>query len=207
MRAADRAVTIHVVDDDEKVTSSLVWLLESINIHVVAYNSPRGFLAALSDIQGPFCLVVDLRMPELDGLELQQEIRNRGYDLPVLFLSAHGDVSAAVAAMRQGAFSFMEKPYAPNDLLANINKMIEIADAEFSRRESHREWELRYGNLTCREKEIALMLRDGFTSKEISAQLMISPKTVDAHRINIMRKLDVSTRSDLFATLKTASHG
>ncbi len=190
-------VTVFLVDDELDVSTALVWLLDSVKIHARAFQSGEEFLKALASHEGPCCAVLDLRMPETSGLELLQRMNELNHRLPVIFLSAHGDVPAAVNAMQLGAIDFLQKPFNSQTFLDSINRAIRLARA--AREQLSRESDMQnlIARLSDREKDVLQALLRGQTSKEIAKTLGISPKTVDVHRANIMHKLKVTTYRDL----------
>lgn len=190
-------VVVFLVDDEPGVTDALCWLLDSVKIPSRAFHSASTFLAALDRFDGPACAVLDLRMPEMSGLELQQRLREAGHDLPLIFLTAHGDVPAAVNAMQAGALDFVQKPFNPNDFLASVRRAIRQARARYEAHEVDEELRRRLGQLSPREVDVLRGLLDGRTSKEIARDLDISPKTVDVHRANVMRKMGAGTSTEL----------
>lgn len=201
--AATDTVLVLLVDDEPGVTDALAWLLDSVRIPSRAFASARDFLRALDEIDGPVCAVLDLRMPEMSGLELQQRLLEAGHDLPVMFLSAHGDVPAAVNAMQAGAVDFLQKPLNPQAFLTSVNQIIRLARQRYAAREHERELQRELRKLSSREIDVLEGLRRGHTSKEIARTLEISPKTVDVHRANILRKMKVSSAAELIRRLGT----
>jgi len=188
-----------LVDDEHAVTEGLAWLLESVRIPSRAFDSAGALLKALPGIEGPACAVVDMRMPEMTGLELQERLRDLGVELPIVFLTAHGDVPAAVRAMQGGAVDFMQKPFNPEAFLASVNRMIRLAQARHVLRlQRARKEELR-ARLTPREREVLGGLLRAQSSKEIARRIGINPKTVDVHRANLMRKLGATGTGELVA--------
>lgn len=202
---ATDAVIVLLVDDEPGVTDALAWLLESVRIPSRAFASAHDFLRALGEIDGPVCAVLDLRMPEMSGLELQQRLLEAGHDLPVMFLSAHGDVPAAVNAMQAGAVDFLQKPLNPQAFLTSVNRIIRLARERHAVREHERGLQRELRKLSSREIDVLEGLRRGHTSKEIARALEISPKTVDVHRANILRKMKVSSAAELIRRIGTIS--
>lgn len=200
---ATDAVLVLLVDDEPGVTDALAWLLESVRIPSRAFASAHDFLRALGEIDGPVCAVLDLRMPEMSGLELQQRLLEAGHDLPVMFLSAHGDVPAAVNAMQAGAVDFLQKPLNPQAFLTSVNRIIRLARERYAVREHERVLQRELRKLSSREIDVLEGLRRGHTSKEIARALEISPKTVDVHRANILRKMKVSSAAELIRRIGT----
>lgn len=181
------AVQVFLVDDESTVTDALMWLLESVKIPSRSFDSADDFRQALRDARGPVCAVLDLRMPGVSGLELQQQL----IDDPLIFLSAHGDVPAAVNAMQQGAIDFLQKPVNAQAFLHSINRIVRQARERFRSRQRDLGIRQQLDRLSARELEVLDGLLDGRTSKEIARLLDISPKTVDVHRASVMRKLGV----------------
>ncbi|WHZ10060.1 MAG: hypothetical protein OJF60_000499 [Burkholderiaceae bacterium] len=190
-------VLVLLVDDDREVTDALAWLLESVKLRSRAFNAAQAFLDALPSIPQPACAVLDLRMPEMSGLELQQRMVEAGHDLPHLFLSAHGDVPAAVRAMQAGAVDFLQKPFNAEAFLASVQRIVHLARERHAARTRERGLLEHLAGLSGREREVLDGLIDGRTSKEIAKALGISPKTVDAHRANLLRKMHVETAAEL----------
>lgn len=205
MTQESEPVLVLLVDDEPAVTDALAWLLESVRIPSRAFRSAGEFLQALDGIGGPVCAVLDLRMPEMSGLELQQLLLELGHDLPVMFLSAHGDVPAAVNAMQAGAVDFLQKPLNPQAFLTSVNRIIRLARERHAAREHARVLQRELRQLSAREMDVLEGLRRGHTSKEIARSLDISSKTVDVHRANILRKMKVSSAAELVRRLGTAN--
>jgi len=194
-------VQVFLVDDETSVTDGLAWLLESVKIPSRAYSSATAFLEDIQQFEGAACAVVDLRMPEMSGLELQQSLIELGCELPLIFLTAHGDVPAAVNAIQAGAIDFVQKPFNPDRFLDSVRKAIRVTRE--LRAESALRQELRrhIEQLSARELDVLKGLLDGRTSKEIGKALAISPKTVDVHRANVMRKMNVENSAELVRLL------
>jgi two-component system response regulator FixJ len=186
---------IYVVDDDVALCNSIHWLLQSVNLKVAHFYSAQDFLNAYNPKQ-PGCLLLDIRMPVMGGLELFEEINKRRYRLSVIFITGHGDVPMAVSAMQNGAADFILKPF--NDQLL-IQKVQKALAEDKKRREKYPAPEAveRLNQLTARENEIAQSIVAGRLSKEIAFELSISESTVDFHRGNLMRKLKIKTVAEL----------
>lgn len=187
---------VYVVDDDEGMRKSLALLLTAANFQVVTFDSADTFLKAYSpDMTG--CLVLDVQMPKMSGLELQDYLISEGINLPIIFITAHGDVPTAVKAMKHGSFDFIEKPYSAQALLEGIYKAI-LKDcenrAELARRSSAQE---KIKVLSEREREILIMVVLGKSSKVIAEVLGLTVSTIDNHRARIMKKLQVETAAEL----------
>lgn len=188
--------TVFVIDDDEAMRDSIHWLLDSGGIHSEMYASAADYLQARSEAQQG-CILLDVRMPDMSGMELLQELKHREIDLPVIMITGHGDVPMAVRAMKDGAFDFVQKPFNAQELLDKVHAALSL-DQEHRRVSLHVD-QLRhlYSNLTEREREVAELIVSGQSSKNIAVQLGISPKTVDIHRANIMKKLNAKTIAEI----------
>ncbi|HEY5791052.1 MAG TPA: sigma-70 family RNA polymerase sigma factor [Gammaproteobacteria bacterium] len=188
--------TVYVVDDDQAVLKSMCMLFRAGGLAVSAFDSPADFLASLQpEMTG--CLVLDIRMPGMDGLELQARLLERDVQLPVIFLTGHADVPKAVRAMKQGAVDFLEKPYDDEVLLHRVQYA--LAKGALSAHRKHERVRLaeRLEQLTPREREALNLIVAGRTNKEIARQLEISPRTVEVHRARLMRKLEADSLSEL----------
>jgi FixJ family two-component response regulator len=184
--------TVFIVDDDEGVRSSVTILLESSGLRARAFGAAADFLAQYDPDQ-PGCLLLDMRMPGMDGMELQRELVRRHALLPVIFVTGHGDVPMAVEAMKNGAFDFLQKPFGHAELLERVRRAL-AADAE-ARADAARRDEIqrRYATLTPREREVMAMIVDGRANKVIAIDLSLSERTVEIHRSRVMEKM--GTRS------------
>ncbi len=187
---------VHVVDDDEAFRDSLVWLIESNHHHVAAHATAEDFLAACTtDMAG--CLVVDVRMPGLSGLELHDRLVSMGLDLPTIVVTGHGDVPMAVEAFRKGAVDFVQKPLDDDYILARIDFSL-ARDRERRWRLHHdRDLAARLASLSAREREVLNCVVDGKLNKQIADILDISIKTVEVHRSRVMEKMRVTTVAEL----------
>ena len=196
MNAPQTASTVYIVDDDEAVRDSLRWLLEANNYRVRAFPSGESFLAEY-DEQRPGVLIVDVRMPGMSGLELQEQLIARKSSMPIVFITGHGDVPMAVSTIKKGAIDFLEKPFDETDLREIVGRMFEQANERLSQAQAQREHEAMLARLTAREQQVLERIVAGRLNKQIADDLGISIKTVEAHRANIMEKLQVTTVSDL----------
>lgn len=188
--------TAFVVDDQESMRRAIQDLFTSVGMAVETFGSAAEFLAAY-DPARPGCLVLDIRMPGMDGLELQQTLKTRGVTLPIVFLTGHGDVAMAVQAMHAGAVGFIEKPFREQQLLECAKRAIQ-ADAEQRRGQARRaELQQRLARLTAREQQVLDGVLAGRTSKAVAAELGLSRKTVDQHRARVMAKLQADNVVDL----------
>ena len=188
--------TVFVVDDDQDMRDSIQWLVESVNLYAETFSGAGEFLAAC-DPQREGCLLLDVRMPGMSGMELLEQLGACGIRLPVIILTGHGDVPMAVRALKHGAFDFIQKPFNSQELLDQISAALKL-DAERRRQRCKMDvLHAHYEALTQREREIMELVVAGDSSKIIGKKLGISPKTVDIHRANIMKKLNVHTIADL----------
>jgi two-component system response regulator FixJ len=194
---------IFIVDDDPGVRRSLRALLESANFQVQDFPSAKAFLAG--DIKSGSCLIADIRMPEMSGLELQDELIKRGIEMPVIIVTGHGDVPLAVRAMRAGAIDFIEKPFDDEILLASLRKALDVGRFQRNRSaETQQALEL-ISQLTPRERQVLEQLVAGRSNKLAAYELSISPRTIEIHRARIMDKLNARSLSDLVRTALAAS--
>jgi len=188
--------TVFIVDDDRDVREFLERLVTSKGMRAASFESARAFLDAY-DPASPGCLVLDISMPGMSGLELQGELAKRGIEIPVIILTGKGDVPAARAAFRAGIVDFVLKPCRNRELLGSIDEAL-LKDAEARKRRADRNRvKGQFDRLSAREHQVADLMVDGKTTKEIAFQLGLSPKTVDVHRSNAMRKLDVDSLAKL----------
>ena len=190
------ASTVYIVDDDEAVRDSLRWLLEANSYRVRAYASAESFLAEY-DEQQPGVLIVDVRMPGMSGLELQEQLIARKSTMPVVFITGHGDIPMAISTMKKGAVDFLEKPFDETALREIVGRMFEQANQRLSQAKAVRQHEAMLARLTSREQQVLERIVAGRLNKKIADDLGISIKTVEAHRANIMEKLQVTTVADL----------
>ena len=196
MNLPTTASTVYIVDDDEAVRDSLRWLLEANTYRVKAFASAEAFLSEYREDQ-PGVLIVDVRMPGMSGLQLQEELINRKSLMPVVFITGHGDVPMAVNTIKKGAVDFLEKPFNETDLREIVSRMFEQANDNLQKLTAQREHEAMLGRLTAREQQVLERIVAGRLNKQIADDLGISIKTVEAHRANIMEKLQVTTVADL----------
>lgn len=187
---------VHVIDDDVDVRQSLAFLLSTAGLAVRVHESAVAFLAALPGVQDG-CVVTDIRMPDMDGLELQRRLRENGIGLPVIVMTGHADVALAVAAMKAGAVDFIEKPFDDKALLDAIQSALtrHAQDAESRARRS--EIEARLDLLSVREREVLDGLVAGKPNKIIAFELGISARTVEVYRANVMTKMRAESLSEL----------
>lgn len=181
---------VFVIDDEESVRHSLTWLLGSISLKVEEFSSAQAFLDADVTCSNG-CLIVDVRMPHMSGLQLQRILLERSCSLPIIFLSAYGDGRMGAQAIKNGAVDFLQKPYQNQDLLDAVNSALRMCKEQTEIRNRFE----RFYSLSLREKEILSLVARGKTSKEVAQALEISPKTVEAHRASLLRKLGAKSTS------------
>jgi FixJ family two-component response regulator len=184
------------VDDDEAVRDSLRWLLEANGYRVRSFDRAEEFLNAY-DPEQVGVLIADVRMPGMSGLELQEELIARKAPLPIVFITGHGDVPMAVSTMKKGAVDFLEKPFNETDLRAIVARMLRQATDRISQAQAEKSHQEVLARLTAREQQVLERIVAGRLNKQIAGDLNISIKTVEAHRANIMEKLEVTTVADL----------
>jgi two-component system response regulator FixJ len=188
--------TVFVVDDDPAVRDSLHWLLQSVGLAVETYATGEQFLQAY-DPARPGCLVLDVRMPGMSGLRLQEELAARHILLPVIILTGYAEVQTAVRALKTGAFDFIEKPYSDEVLLDHIHRAL---DADRQAREAatlRAEIGARFASLTPREREVMQLVTAGKANKVIASELGLSPKTIEVHRAAVMDKMGADSVAEL----------
>jgi FixJ family two-component response regulator len=188
--------TVYVVDDDEGVRDSLQWLLEGKDYRVRCYDSAETFLSRY-DPREVACLIVDIRMGGMTGLDLQDRLIERKSPLPVVFITGHGDVPMAVSTMKKGAMDFIQKPFQEEALLSLVESMLEQARESFHEYQNSASRDALLAKLTSREAQVLERIVAGRLNKQIADDLGISIKTVEAHRANIMEKLNANTVADL----------
>ena len=198
-----RAPKVFLVDDDPAVRDALVLLLEAEGLPGAAFDSAESFLAAC-DPDCPGCVVLDVRMPGMSGLDLQAALEQRGIDLPIIFLSGHADVSTSVRAMRAGAVDFLEKPFDEAALVERIREALERDSLRRQALERESAARQRVAQLTPREREVMRALVAGGSNKQIARELHLSPRTVEVHRSRVMEKTAVSTLPELVELAVTA---
>ena len=187
---------VFIVDDDEAIRESLAFLLGTAGFKVSLFELASKFLEALPDLKVG-CLITDIRMPEIDGLELMRRLRAAGRSFPVIVMTGHADVPLAVEAMKLGAFEFLEKPFDDKQLIERINAALEQGAAVAAAAQETREISERIAKLTERERQVLERLVVGQSNKAIGRDLDISPRTVEIYRANVMGKMKVSSISEL----------
>lgn len=196
---------VFVVDDDADVRESLQALLEASAFRVQAFDSAGSFLAhGMYDGMG--CLIADIRMPDMDGLQLQEELVRRKVGLPVIIVTGHGDVPLAVRAMKAGAIDFLEKPFDDKLLLSSVQRALEAAQTAQNAAAEAKRAEDRIAELTSREKQVLELLAAGRPNKVIAFELDISPRTVEIHRARVMEKMRAKSLAELVRVVVAARH-
>jgi two-component system response regulator FixJ len=190
------APTVFVVDDDEGVRNSLRFLLKSVGLATRTLDSASEFLDIYKASQ-PGCLVLDVRMPGMSGLELQQQLNLRGAVIPVIFITGHGDIPMAVEAMQQGAFDFLQKPFRDQDLIDRIQRALERDARNRAALDQHVKIRERLESLTPREREVLALMTRGKPNKIMAAELGVSQRTVEIHRARVMEKSGATSLAQL----------
>jgi FixJ family two-component response regulator len=188
--------TVYVVDDEEPVGDSIAMLLRTVGLPSKVYRDPRQFLEEYRPDQ-PGCLLLDVRMPQMGGLEVQKVLAMRQVTLPVIFITGHGDVPMAVEAMRAGALDFIQKPFNDDELIRRVQKALAQDARERELLGRREEIERRWRELTPREQDIARRIGDGAANKVVAADLQISVRTVELHRARILEKMGVRSVAQL----------
>lgn len=196
MVALEQEPVVFVVDDDAAARSSVENLLHSVGLKVQAFDSAMKFLDC-GPPEAPSCLVLDVRLPRISGIELQRELKNRGMSIPIIFITGHGDIPMSVEAMKAGAMEFLVKPFRGQVLLDAIHKGIERDRAARKEKAQVAEIHERFDSLTPREREVMNGVIAGKLNKEIAAELGSSERTIKVHRASVMRKVGAESLADL----------
>lgn len=191
-----REQTVFVVDDDQAVARSLRWLFESVQLQVETFSSAQSFLDGY-DSSKPGCLVLDVRMPGMSGLDLQERLAAQRIHLPIIFITGHGDVQMAVRAVKAGAFDFVEKPFNDQDLLERIHKAITFDAVQRSQDAQRTQLRALFASLTTREREVLDLVVEGKSNKAIANWFGLSAKTIEVHRAKMMEKMNARSVADL----------
>src|SRR5262245_9983437 len=187
---------VHVIDDDQAMRESLTFLLGTAGMEVQTYESAVAFLKVAHEVDAG-CVITDVRMPELSGVELLRRLRNLKPDIPVIVITGHGDVPLAVEAMKIGALDFLEKPFDDEVLLASVRSALNQLDQTQRRQAERGEIEARLASLSSRERDVLEGLVAGQANKQIAYDLGISPRTIEIYRANLMTKMQAASLSDL----------
>lgn len=189
-------MTIALIEDDGAVLDSMRQLLERRGLGVSCFNSAEAFLGSLGT-EPPACIVSDVRMPGLSGIELQKRLKAQGCKAPVILITGHGDISMAVAAMRDGALDFIEKPYDADRLIASIETAVAAEQQQRSLEGETQELIQRVAELSRRQRQVMEMVAQGLSSKQIAVKLDISPRTVENYRTWVMERMGAANVADL----------
>jgi two-component system response regulator FixJ len=192
---SDKAV-VHVIDDDEAMRESLAFLLNAVGMEVRTYESAKGFLDVAPKVEAG-CVITDVRMPGLSGVDLLRRLRELKLGIPVIVITGHGDVPLAVEAMKIGALDFLEKPFDDEVLLASVRSALNQLDQDQRRQGKRNEIERRLAALSNRERDVLEGLVSGHANKQIAYDLGISPRTIEIYRANLMTKMQAASLSDL----------
>ena len=192
----DPAPIVFVVDDDASVRDAVSNLLESVGMHTEVFGSTEGFLNAERP-EVPSCLVLDIRLPGMNGLEFQQQLIKRGLHIPIIFITAHGDIPMTSRAIKAGAVEFLPKPFQKEDLLSAIHQAVERDKLQRGVHAELSELQSRFEKLTLREREVMSFVVDGMLNKQIAAKLGLSLITVKIHRRQVMQKMEAASLADL----------
>ncbi len=187
---------VYIIDDDEQVRDAIMLLLDSVGLQCRGFSSAMDFLDKF-DPSLPGCILTDVRMPGMSGLELQKKLKKYGYHPPVIVITGHGDIPMAVDAMQDGAVDFIEKPFNDQRLLDSVHKAIEVDAGKRGEASKIAEIRERVASLTRREKEVMTLITQGMRNKNIADELNVSQSTVEAHRAKVMEKMQADTLSDL----------
>ncbi|MDA3808328.1 MAG: response regulator [Thiomicrorhabdus sp.] len=198
-------IFVYVVDDDQQVRESLEWLLESVNLTTQLFKDGQDFLDTFTTGL-PGCVVLDVRMPGINGMDLHQLIKQIDKDFPVIIVTGHADVPMALRAMKEGAFDFIEKPYNDQHLLARIQVAIHQHGAAQKEQEKNKTLTVLFNQLSKRETQVLDGVLQGKSNKSIAEFLCISVKTIEVHRANLMHKLNVKTVTELVRLAIEADH-
>jgi two-component system response regulator FixJ len=199
-------MTIALIEDDDAVLDSLRLLLEGHGMTVRCFDSAEAFLATGADSTST-CIVSDVRMPGMSGLDLQRELKARSCSVPFILITGHGDIAMAVSAMREGAFDFVEKPYDAEQLIASIEKAL-VADQKHRTRQSHKaELVARMAELSPRQREVMQLVADGLSNKQIAQQLGISSRTVENYRAWVMERMGAANIAELVRKVLLVQNG
>jgi FixJ family two-component response regulator len=187
---------VYLVDDDEAVRRALGLLLSTVGIKAVGFADPQAFLAQVPKLP-PVCLILDIRMPVLSGLKLQERLADQGIDWPTIVISGHGDIEACRRAFRNGAVDFLSKPIDEQDLIDAIQRGQEVLERVLARRTETAETQALLAALTPREREVLDRIAEGFTTRQIAEGLGLSPRTVESHRAAIGAKLGTTSQAEM----------
>ena len=197
--------TVYIIDDDSDVADSMSMLLESTGLRTQQYHSAEEFLKNPIDLLMG-CLILDVRMPDMNGLDLHQEIKRNNANLPVVFVTGHGDVPMAVQAMKNGAVEFLQKPFRDQEFIDCVNRALKANSEALNYLKRRRSIQARIDSLTKREHEIMRLIAAGNITKAVAAKLNISPRTVEIHRARTMEKMQAKTLAQLVQMVVEVEH-
>ena len=192
---------VYIVDDDQAVQDSIALLLRSADIASETFSSAQEFLLQCHNLPRG-CILLDIRMPGMSGLEMQQELNRKGFRMPIVFLTGHGDVPMAVQALKAGASDFLQKPFKDQQLLDCLNNVLEADQALHNENHQAETILKRHDSLTEREREVMSLITDGKSNKVIAYDLGISQRTVEIHRANVFHKMEVRNLAELMRALQ-----
>lgn len=203
MAGSEIKVLVRIVDDDSDLRAAIRFLLESEGWEVADYYSAADFLLN-DDLKIPGCLILDVRMPEMTGVELQSELKQHVREIPIVFLSAHEDIEMAVKTLHEGAVDFLTKPVQEDKLVPVISRAVKLDLIKRGLSFDHEKTKERFRELTEREKQIVLLLTKGLLNREVGERLGISTRTVEVHRARAFKKLELHTISELIQFVHAA---
>ena len=194
---SDQPATVHIIDDDASLLNALDSLFRSTGLSTKLYDSATQFLERLPESGGPACIVVDVRMPGVSGLEFQDRLKQLGFDLPIILMTGHGDIPMSVRSMKAGAVDFLTKPFRDQDMLDAVSEALRRHGERISDAEQLDEIRQRYETLTVRERQVMEGVVAGRMNKQVAGDLGLSEITIKIHRGSLMRKMEARSLADL----------